>query len=188
MVQPLDASKSNPLEGGPSFSVGHRTYRLVWNAVWLVLASWTPPPLHQWRLLLLRIFGATVHPKARVYGSARIWYPPNLVLHAYAVLGPRVNCYCMARIEVGEKAIVSQGVYLCGGTHDIRSRDFQLKTRPILVQSGAWIAAEAFVGPGVTVGERAVVGARAVLFKDAVPYGVYLGNPATLIKVREFRD
>lgn len=183
----LNAKDSNPLEGGPSFSLGHRVFRAMWMAVWLVFASWTPPPFHRWRGLLLRLFGADVHSTARVYGSTRIWYPPNLRMDAHAVMGPRVNCYCMAPVTLGEKAIVSQGAHLCGGTHDIADRDFQLVIKPITVERGAWVAAEAFVGPGVVVGEFAVVGARAVVLRNAEPYGVYVGNPAQLVKQRSLR-
>ena len=183
----LDATQSKPLEGGPSFSLQHRIFRAVWNITWCLLAAWTPPPLHRWRVWLLNCFGAQVHPTARVYGAARIWYPPNLTMGAQAVFGPGVNCYCMDRITVGEKAVVSQRAHLCGGTHDINDPDFQLQARPIVIGAGAWIAAEAFIGPGVTVGDYAVVGARTVLFRDAEPFGVYVGNPAVLLKHRSFR-
>ena len=182
----LDASHSKPLEGGPSFSVRHRALRAAWGLTWWLLATWTPPPLHRWRRLLLRLFGAHIHPSARVYGRARIWYPPNLTMHAHAVLGPGANCYCMAPVSIGEKTVVSQGAQLCAGTHNIADPDFQLVTRPITIGPGAWVAADAFIGPGVTVGEGAVIGARAVLFKDAEAYGVYAGNPAKLIKRRQF--
>jgi putative colanic acid biosynthesis acetyltransferase WcaF len=184
----LDAKQSRPLEGGPSFSLAHRVLRAIWSVVWLLLASWTPPPLHRWRGWLLRCFGANVHSNARVYGTARIWYPPNLTMHAHAVLGPGANCYCMDRITIGQKAVISQGVQLCGGTHDISDPDFHLVARPIDIGARAWIAAEAFIGPGVTVGEGAVIGARTVLFRDAEPFGVYAGNPAVLIKPRILRD
>ena len=183
----LLAKNTKPLEGGPSFSFGHRALRAVWGVAWLLLAAWTPPPLHRWRAWLLRCFGAEVHPTARIYGRARIWYPPNLVMHERAVVGPGANIYCMGLITIGEKAVVSQGALLCGGTHDIGDPDFQLITRPIFVGARAWVAADAFVGPGVTVGEGAVVGARAVLFKDAEPWSVYAGNPAVRIRARVFR-
>ncbi|GAB3355378.1 LbetaH domain-containing protein [Lysobacter tyrosinilyticus] len=183
----LKARDSKPMLGGASYSLGHRLFRAAWNIAWLLLAAWTPPPMHRWRAIVLRLFGAKVDATARVYGSARIWYPPNLTMGPHAVIGPRVNCYCMDRVELGEMAIVSQGAHLCGGTHDIRDPDFQLVTRPIVVGRSAWIAAEAFVGPGVTVGEYAVIGARAVILRDAEPYGVYTGNPAQLIKQRLLR-
>jgi len=153
----------------------------------MLLAAWTPPPFHAWRRCVLQLFGARLHSTARVYGSARVWYPRNLTMHAHAVIGPRVNCYCMDRITLGERVVVSQGAQLCGGTHDISDPHFQLMTRPIVIGAGAWVAAEAFVGPGVTVGEHAVLGARAVLFKDAEPWTVYAGNPAVGVKRRVFK-
>lgn len=184
----LDAKISKPLEGGPSFSLGHRLLRAAWRTTWWLLAAWTPPPLHRWRVLLLRLFGAKVHSSAHVYSSANIWFPPNLVMEAGACLGPRVNCYCMAPIILKAGVIVSQGAHLCAGMHDIEDADFQLVVKPILIDEHAWIAAEGFVGPGVTVGRNAVLGARGVLFRNAEPCGVYVGNPATFIKSRHIQD
>lgn len=184
-MNPLEASKARPLQGGASYALGHRLFRMVWAVCWLLLASWTPPPLHRWRVFLLRLAGAKVHATAHVYGSARVWYPPNLTMEEHACLGPQVNCYCMAPILLGRYVIVSQGSHLCAGTHDIEDPDFQLVVRPITVHANAWIAAEVFVGPGVTIGEGAVLGARSVIFRDAEPLGVYIGNPAQRIRWRE---
>ncbi|VTZ26248.1 putative glycose-acyl transferase (fragment) [Methylocella tundrae] len=70
------------------------------------------------------------------------------------------------------------------GTHDIDSPTFQLYTRPIRICRYAWVASDAFVGPGVTVGEGAVLGARGVAFKSLEPWTVYGGNPARVIRKR----
>lgn len=183
----LDASTSRPLEGGASFSIGNRLYRALWGIAWMVLARWTPPPFHAWRRAVLRAFGAKLGPGARVYGSTRVWYPPNLTMGANALVGPGVNLYNQGRIMIGDMVVVSQGAHVCASSHDIRDPHFQLVLRPIRIEDGAWIAADAFIGPGVTVGERAVVGARAALFRDAEAWGVYSGNPAALLKRREIR-
>jgi putative colanic acid biosynthesis acetyltransferase WcaF len=53
---------------------------------------------------------------------------------------------------------------------------------------GCWVAAEAFVGPGVTMGDGAVLAARGALFEDAEPMGIYRGNPAALIGQRRFEE
>lgn len=180
----LDAKQSKPLQGGPSFSLRHRLFRATWNLTWLLLAAWTPTPLHRWRIGLLKLFGARVHSTAHVYSSARVWYPPNLVMASGSCLAPSVNCYCMAPIHLGRNATVSQGAHLCAGMHDIEDPEFQLLTKPIVIDDYAWIAAECFVGPGVRIGEGAVLGARTVLFKNAEAHGVYIGNPAVLIKHR----
>jgi putative colanic acid biosynthesis acetyltransferase WcaF len=183
----LDASKSRPLEGGPSFGFGQRAYRVLWNVTWLLLAAWTPPPLHGWRRLLLKLFGAKVAPTSAIYGSARIWNPSNFEIGAHACVGPRVIVYSMARITFGDYALASQGAHICAGTHDIEDQHFQLKARPIAIGARSWIAAEAFVGLGVTVGEGAVLGARGCTFKDLDPWTVYVGNPARAIKPRKLR-
>lgn len=184
----LDARSHNPLAGGPSFTLRNRCERALWNAAWALLAMWTPTFAHRWRRLLLTIFGAKLHPTVRIYPTAKIWYPKHLIMGANSVFGPRVNCYCMAMVTIGSGAIISQGAHICAGTHDISDKNFQLIARPIVIGQDAWIAAEAFIGPGVNIGSGAVVGARAVLFKDALPMGVYVGNPAQLIKNRVFNS
>ncbi|WP_027524865.1 acetyltransferase [Bradyrhizobium sp. Ec3.3] len=182
----LDASSTTPMEGGPSFSLRNRLFRSCWNVIWALLASWTPPFMHPWRRFLLRSFGAKVAGTAGVYGSAKIWYPPHLEIGEHAYIGPRVNIYCMAKISFGDYSLASQGAHICSGTHDIDDFNFQLKTRPIEIGAQAWIAAEAFVGPGVKIGEGAVLGARACAFRDLEPWVVYSGNPAHPLRQRKY--
>jgi 2-polyprenyl-3-methyl-5-hydroxy-6-metoxy-1,4-benzoquinol methylase len=79
---------------------------------------------------------------------------------------------------VGRYAVVSQGAHLCTGTHDIHRASFQIYAKPIRIGAYAWVCAEAFVGPGVTVDEGAVLAARAVAFQNLEAWTVYVGNPA----------
>lgn len=183
----LDAAMHQPKAGGASFSAGNRLFRVGWTIAWLLLARWTPPPLHRWRRLVLQSFGARVGESARVHASVRIWYPPNLTLGAGTLIGPGARLYNQGLITIGAGTIVSQRAHLCASSHDIADPRFQLVVRPIVVGEGCWIAAEAFVGPGVSVGDGAVVAARAALFEDALPCGVYRGNPAAWIKERVVR-
>ena len=171
--EPLDSRISSSVYGKPSFSFANRVVRALWIISWRLLASWTPPPLHPWRRMLLRLFGARIASTARVYGSARIWYPANLQMGEYSVLGWDVICYCQGKVTLDDFANVAQRAHLCAGTHDIDDPAFQLITRPIVIGRHAWVAADAFVGPGVTLGEGAVLGARGVAFKDLPPWSVH---------------
>ena len=182
----LDAKSHKSFEGGASFDLRNRAYRAIWIASWLLLARWTPPPMHAWRRSVLRPFGAKVGRNVRIYASTRVWYPPNLVLHDGVLLGPGVNCYNQGLITIGSNAVVSQGAHLCASTHDISDPHFQLQLKPIEIGSRAWVAAEAFIGPGASVGEGVVIGARAVFFGSAEPWTVYAGNPARQLKHRKF--
>ena len=185
MSEPLDASRSRPVNGGPSFPLGNRIERAVWNAVWLVFGRLCPPPFaHGWRRCLLRLFGADMAGGSRVYPSARIWLPRNLRMGARATIGPGVQCYNMAPVKLGDGALVSQRAFLCAGDHDHRDPDFQLVTRPIAIGARAWVAAEAFVGPGVKVGEGAVLAARGCATSDIPGWTVWAGNPARQVGKR----
>lgn len=183
----LDAGKMDSLHGGASFSLRNRLYRAAWRVAWRLLASWTPPPFRGWRRLILRLFGAQVAPTATVYGSARIWSPANFTIGDHACVGPRALVYSMARITLAPYALISQDAKLCAGTHAIEDANFQLQAFPITIGYRAWIAAEAFVGPGVHVGDGAVLGARGCAFRDLEAWTVYAGNPARAIKPRRIR-
>ncbi len=165
-------------------SVPNRLLRVVWQSIYLLLFRPTPNVLHGWRSMLLRIFGARVGRGAHPYPSCKIWAPWNLVMGDHACLGPYVDCYNVARIELGEYATVSQYSYLCGATHDYTKLTMPLVPKPIRIGARAWVAADAFVGPGITVEEGAVVGARSCVVHDVPAWTVVAGNPARVIKRR----
>lgn len=171
------------------YSWKHRLTRVLWIIIWTLLARPFPRNMASgWKRLLLGLFGAKIHRTASVYSSAQIFYPANLVMEAYSCIGPKVNCYNAATVTIGANTTVSQGAYLCTATHDITDPLHRLYSKPIIIEDQAWIASEAFIGPGVTVKQGAVVGARAAVFKDVEPWTVVGGNPAKFIKKRELKD
>jgi putative colanic acid biosynthesis acetyltransferase WcaF len=166
-------------------SLGNRIARALWGIVWVLLFRPSPRPFHAWRRMLLGLFGARLGSGVRVYNSARIWAPWHLSMGDFSVLGDFVDCYAVDRIDIGAHTVVSQYTHLCTATHDVDQPGFPLVTAPIRIGSQAWVAADAFVGPGVTVGDGAVVGARASVFKDVEPWTVVGGTPARMIRRRE---
>ena len=187
MTAPLDAAQSRAIEGGASFSLGNRITRVVWGIAWLVLARFTPPPLHRWRRLVLLAFGARIGRGARVHASVAIWLPHNLEVGEQVLIGPGARIYNQGAIRIGAWSVISQRAHLCASTHRVDDPGFQLECRPIAVGERCWVAAEAFVGPGVTMGDGAVLAARGALFEDAATDGIYRGNPAALVRQRTRR-
>jgi putative colanic acid biosynthesis acetyltransferase WcaF len=171
-------------KNSPSFSLGNRARRTVWNFVCAIAFRPSPRPFHHWRASLLRLFGAQIGEGVHVYSSVRIWAPWNLRLGPMSSLGDRVNCYSMGLITIGAESVISQDVTLCAGTHDYESPNFQLYVAPIEIGSKVWVCAEAFVGPNSKIGDGAVIGARAVVVKEIPPWTVWGGNPARKIKDR----
>lgn len=177
--------RGNDFYTQPSFSLANRAGRALWGLVWALLFWPSPRPLHAWRRLLLRLFGARIGRGCRIYPGARIWAPWNLECGDLATVGDGVTLYNQAPIKLGARAVVSQGAHLCTGTHDYTSPNFQLIARPIEVGDSAWVCAEAFVHPGVTIGEGAVIGARSVVTAEMPAWMVCAGHPCKPLKKRE---
>src|SRR6266481_5278476 len=164
--------------GGPhapfrpsSHSLGNRLSRALWGLTWLLLFRPSPKILHGWRRWLLRRFGARIGEGAAVHSSVRIWGPWNLEMGPFSCLSPQVDCYAVNTVRIGAYATISQYCFLCTASHDPDTSDMQLTTAPIAIGDHAWVAADAFVGPGVTIGEGAVIGARSTVVKDVSPWG-----------------
>ncbi|MCW3094223.1 MAG: acetyltransferase [Ferruginibacter sp.] len=171
---------------GTTFSLKNRVGRVIWSIASVLLFRVSPKPLHSWRSFLLRCFGAKIGKAVHVYPGARIWAPWNLELADGAAVATGAILYTQGKITIGKKAVISQGAHLCAGTHDYNLPGFPLYTRPIIVGDQAWIAAEAFIHPGVTIGEGCVIGARSVVTRDMPSWMVCAGHPCKPIKERDY--
>jgi putative colanic acid biosynthesis acetyltransferase WcaF len=173
---------AGPLQRRTPPNTANRAARAAWGVCWLLFFRVTPSFLHSWRRMILRLFGARVGDRAHVYPSARIWAPWNLVMEADACLASYVDCYNVDSITLKQGATVSQYSYLCSASRDHDDPSMPLVTGPITLGVDAWVAADVFIGPGVTIGDRAVIGARSSVFGDIPPNTVAVGSPARVIR------
>lgn len=162
------------------------------RALWMIVrASLFRPSFHNWygwRRLLLELFGAKLGRGVRVRPTALVEIPWNIELADDVVIGDYAIIYSLGKITVGRAATISQYAHLCAGTHDYTKRQFPLLKPPIVIGEEVWIAADAFIGPGVTIGDRAVVGARATVVKDVPADQVVVGPNAKIVKQRILED
>jgi putative colanic acid biosynthesis acetyltransferase WcaF len=171
----------------PTLSLGNKARRAVWRLAWLVLCRLTPNPMHRWRCMILRLFGARLGNNNFIYPGARIWAPWLLETGDVATIAQDATVYNVGGMVIGHHAIISEGAYLCGATHDFRDPEFPLVFRRVEVGPWAWVCARAIVLPGVSCGEGAVLGAGAVASSDLKPWTVYAGNPAKEVGTRPRR-
>lgn len=175
----------NMTESRFRFSLKNKIARFFWGIVSLVLFQpFAFRIFRKWRIFLLRCFGAKISWSCTIHSNVKIWAPWNLEMKPYSCLGPRVDCYNQGKITIGHNATVSQKAYLCASSHDYTSSKHELILGPISIGSRAWVAADAFVGPGVTIGEGTVIGARSVVSKDMPDWMVCAGNPCKPLKER----
>lgn len=159
-------------------------HRWCWLVVQSTLFRWSPRPCHGFRAWLLRCFGADITGPVVIFPSVKITFPRRLSLAPRSMIGRRVNVYNLAAVRLEYGANISQDCHLCAGTHDFTQWSMPLVTKPIIIGRNAWLGADVFVGPGVTVGELCVVGARSVVVKDLPPSMICVGQPCHPIKPR----
>jgi putative colanic acid biosynthesis acetyltransferase WcaF len=174
-------------QGRSPYRFSEKLMRVLWSCLGQPLFSMT---FHNWygiRAALLRTFGARIGRPCRIRPTVKIEQPWNLTIGNNSSVGDHCILYCLGKVTIGDNVSLSQYAHLCAGTHDYRRPEMPLLRLPIIVENEVWIAADAFIGPGVSIAEGSIVGARAVVFRDTEPWTIYLGNPATSVKKRDFQ-
>jgi putative colanic acid biosynthesis acetyltransferase WcaF len=131
----------------PQYSFGNRVKRQLWSVVWIVLYRPSPRIVHAWRAGLLRCFGAKLGAHCRFYPASRVWAPWNLQCEDTVMVADGAELYNPAPMFLASHAIVSQGAYLCGATHDYNDPKFPVVAFPMRVGRYAWVAARAWSEP-----------------------------------------
>lgn len=139
------------------------------------------------RVALLRAFGAQIGQRVVIRANVNISHPWRLEMGDHVWIGEDVGILSLARVTIGSNVCISQRAYLCTGSHDFRREDFKLKVAPITVRDGSWIAAMAFIAPGVEIGSGSVVSAGSVVMRDVSPGTFVRGNPAERKRAEEKR-
>lgn len=131
---------------------------------------------------ILRLFGASIGKDVRIKPGIHIRYPWKLKLGDYSWLA---DCYIdnLDLVVIGRNACVSQQAMLMTGNHNYKSVNFDLITKPIIIEDGVWLGAKSLISPGVQVGSHAVLTAGSTAVKNLEAFTVYQGNPA--IKIRD---
>ncbi len=133
---------------------------------------------------LLRSFGAEVGKGVVLKPRINIHLPWKLKIGDHSWIGEEVFILNFEPVEIGANVCVSQRAFLCTGNHNFRSKDFEYRNAPITIEPGAWIGAQVFVGPGVTIGMETVVTAGSVVTRSLAENQIYQGNPCEFIGLR----
>ena len=166
------------------YTTGERVRRVLWNYVGQTLFRFT---FHNWygcRASLLRVFGARVGRCTRIRPSVIVEQPWNLTIGANSSIADRAIVYCLGKVTIGANCSISQYAHLCAGTHEYQRPDMRIEPQPITLGREVWIAADAFVGPGVTVNDGSMLAARSSAFQDMPEGMICIGEPAKPVKRR----
>ena len=190
-------SETNPEDGksvrldlftNAEFSRGaSRLKELCWVAVsGLLVESWLPGS--GWRRQLLRAFGARIGKGVIIKPRVRVKFPWRLTVGDHSWIGEDVWIDNLAEVTVGSHCCLSQGAYLCTGSHNWTDPQFGLITRSIKLGDGCWVCAKASLVPGTELESGAVVAMGSVASGRLAGWTVHAGVPSKPGRLRQLRD
>ena len=126
---------------------------------------------------------SNISPKAQI-GDGTVVHA-GVHIHDEVVIGK--NCQIQAGALLFNGVTLEDEVFIGPGA--IITNDPKLdtprenwKATPTLIKKGSKIGAGAIIRAGVTIGENVIVGAGSVVLRDLEVNGVYVGNPARLLR------
>jgi putative colanic acid biosynthesis acetyltransferase WcaF len=159
----LAARRGRPYDKGRGFAT-----QALWVAVSTLAFSqvWCPNRL---RCAILRWFGAKIGEGVWIRHRVNVQWPWKLSIGDNSWIGTGTELYNIDNIVIGSDVAISQHAYLCTGSHDRRSPNFEFDNAPIVVENGVWLCARTTVLRGVTIGANSVVGATSLVSRDVPP-------------------
>ena len=108
--------------------------------------------------------------------------------------GANIGSYCRvatnSKITIGESVLIGAYCYIGPGNHTEGDEAEPLISRPMEIKDGveigdhAWLGARVTVLDGVKIGRNAIIGAHSLVTSDVPDWGVAVGTPARVIKMR----
>lgn len=182
------------------------------RAVFRLLRRMSGSLSRRWHSLLLRLTvrgsGRRLQagPRVTIFGAENITMGDNLSIvgdvmfsatNGKLSIGDRVainrnTCIDASQggvIEIGSDVLIGPNAVLRASDHAHKRTDIAIRIQGhtggvIIVEEGAWIAANVVVTRDVRIGAHAIVAAGAVVIHDVPPYAVVAGVPAKFLRDR----
>jgi acetyltransferase-like isoleucine patch superfamily enzyme len=122
-------------------------------------------------------------------GNAVRCHEGNLRIGDKCVFGKDNTVNCYLDVELGDRTIVADWVYICDFDHvydDIHApiKDQGIVKSPVRIGPDCWVGVKATVLRGVRVGHGSVLAAHTVVNRDVPPLSVVAGVPGRPVKDR----
>jgi putative colanic acid biosynthesis acetyltransferase WcaF len=151
---------------------------LVFQSAWF--------PLSAVKVWLLRLFGASIGRGVVIKPRVQIKFPWRLKVGDFVWIGESVWIDNLAVVSIGSHVCVSQGVYLCTGSHAFRRPGFDLITKEIQIHDRVWVCAMSVLLPGTRIGSDSLVAAHCTV-SGVIPPGSRIEAPAVNIRSMQAR-
>lgn len=170
-----------------SFTSGH-DISVIKKALWflcssfLFQSSWFP--FSNFKVRILRLFGAKIGKGVNIKPQVYIKYPWRLDIGDYVWIGEKVWMANESLVSIGNNVCISHEVLILCCGHSYSKEAFDVYNYPIVIEDGVWLGAQSSILGGIKISSHAVLALKSVANKDLDAYSIYRGNPAVKIKDR----
>lgn len=104
-------------------------------------------------------------------------------------ISQNVTIHAAIDIMIGDNTMIGPDCFILDTDHDTQRGDNPMHERPLVnkpvtIGNDVWLGRNVTIVKGVTIGDGCVVGAGSVVTKNLMPYAIYGGVPAKLIRMR----
>lgn len=124
--------------------------------------------ISRFRVLALRLWGASIGTGVQIRRGVKIHFPWNLTVGNDCWIGEEVWIINHEKVVIGSNVCISQRAMISSGGHNFRTASLEFRHKPIQIAEGAWICMDAKVLPGVVIGKCSVVSAGEIA-RDLLP-------------------
>jgi len=145
----------------------HNTFFLKYF-LWYVISALffnSAIPGNKIRVFLLILFGSKIGKNILIKPNVRIKYPWKLIIGEDVWIGENVWIDNISKVTIGSNTCISQGVYICSGSHDFFDEEFGLLMQEVEIGSNSWIAAKSLIGPGVKIEDGSFIKFGSIVLK-----------------------
>lgn len=113
---------------------------------------------------------------------------PNLKIEDNVFIGEDSIITAAKSIHIKKDVLIGPNCFIGDHDHEYRnvtvpiSKQGYTNVKDIIIEEGAWIAANSTICSGVTIGKNSAIGANSVVVDSIPPFCLAVGSPAKIVK------
>lgn len=132
----------------------------------------------------------SVGKNVKISPKTKLYWPENMNFGNNVFIEEGAHLSCRSGLEIGNYVMIGPNITIIGGDHKFDDTSTEMwhhhkgNDQKITIEDDVWIGANVTLLKNAYISKGCVIGACSVVTKRTEPYGIYVGNPAKLIKHR----